>query len=242
MDNLSVELIVYICKYLNVKDQLQLAISSKTYYNVIINNILPINYWWYKKQNSKHVNNEYITLYVDQRYPVNIFIHENESYIDVDPLTNYSLFKVGGSATGLTCKTSFYKLRIDLFNNLIKTDDFVFSNTDGGPIIQKYHNGMSVLKLSKIPYATARSSIGHGDISGICEINIPNFYITSEFSPRGCGANGSMKIVSNNDNSYHIKIRGGGYAGGVYSILDDCKHTGEGKNGGWALKICFRGF
>merc|ERR1712176_1012264 len=48
--------------------------------------------------------------------------------------TNYSFAPIGGSCQGSSIKTTFQELRIDPWSLTVKTDDYTFAETVGGPL------------------------------------------------------------------------------------------------------------
>jgi len=74
--------------------------------------------------------------------------------------TNYSYAPEGGSCRGRGVLTRFRKLRIDPWTLMVKTNDYTFAESSGGPLTQNYWNGERSITLNAVPYATARDSIG----------------------------------------------------------------------------------
>jgi len=52
-------------------------------------------------------------------------------------------------------------VRFDSWSLTVKTDDYTFAKTVGGPLKQTYWNGARTVDLDQVPYATARDSLGH---------------------------------------------------------------------------------
>eukprot|EP00592_Proboscia_alata_P026269 CAMPEP_0194447812 /NCGR_PEP_ID=MMETSP0176-20130528/129222_1 /TAXON_ID=216777 /ORGANISM="Proboscia alata, Strain PI-D3" /LENGTH=437 /DNA_ID=CAMNT_0039274715 /DNA_START=146 /DNA_END=1462 /DNA_ORIENTATION=+ len=75
--------------------------------------------------------------------------------------TNYSYAPSGGSCRGSSVRTEFTKVRFDSWSLTVKTDDYTFAKTVGGPLKQTYWNGARTVDLDQVPYATARDSLGH---------------------------------------------------------------------------------
>jgi len=74
--------------------------------------------------------------------------------------TKYSHSPEGGSCYGSDVLTKFSKLRINPWTLKVKTDDYTFAKTSGGPLTQSYWNGARNITLIDVPYATARDSLG----------------------------------------------------------------------------------
>lgn len=72
---------------------------------------------------------------------------------------NYSHAPEGGSCRGTSVTTTFFKVRFDPWSLTVKTDDYTFAETVGGPLVQTYWNGERSVTLTAVPFATARDSI-----------------------------------------------------------------------------------
>jgi len=94
-----------------------------------------------------------------------------------DENTNYSYAPTAGSCRGTSVNTRFFKLRFDPWALIVKTDDYTFAETSGGPLKQTYWNGERTVTLDAVPYATARASNGGGWYEDTPRAIIDNPYI-----------------------------------------------------------------
>eukprot|EP00565_Helicotheca_tamesis_P002724 CAMPEP_0185730970 /NCGR_PEP_ID=MMETSP1171-20130828/11501_1 /TAXON_ID=374046 /ORGANISM="Helicotheca tamensis, Strain CCMP826" /LENGTH=378 /DNA_ID=CAMNT_0028400123 /DNA_START=60 /DNA_END=1196 /DNA_ORIENTATION=- len=153
---------------------------------------------------------------------------------------NYSHAPVGGSCGGNNVLTRFSKLRINPWMLKVKTDDYTFAKTTGGPLTQTYWNGARNITLINVPYATARDSRGscyHSsrdseevldnlDIVGLwphlqrncgdamIDLRGTDFEINDSFRRMGCASWGRLAINQRHPKQ-HLHIAGGGFAGRV---------------------------
>jgi len=166
-----------------------------------------------------------------------------------DGRTNYSFAPAGGSCVGRGVRTSFSKLRIDPWSLTVKTDDYTFAETSGGPLRQSYWNGLRIIRLNAVPYATARDSLGnyqyHNTNHGRMLVNDPNTVGPEESGTAMIDLRGtcfgvenaqdgafrcmgyisygriSVKDHGSSHNTYQrIHLAGGGYAGRLVPHAD----------------------
>lgn len=154
---------------------------------------------WLEQRPSK--DGEY-TLYLqgDPDQPVRLYCHNVLSarpteFITLHSLHNRSVMPPGGAATGSTLMTTFRKLRFCPHTMMVKTDNYTFSITDGGPVTQQYWNGKRQIKLNRLPFATARDAQGRGEavahqlglIPGLAEVDLQgtSFGVRVQPEPHG---------------------------------------------------------
>ena len=128
----------------------------------------------------------------DPRSPLRVYCHNVLSekpteFITLHSAANWSAMPAGGSCSGSAVKTTFEKLRFDPATLTVKTDDYTFATTVGGPLSQRYWNGQRTLVMDQVPYATARDSNG-----------------------------GSTRYISDRCGAAQLDLRGTGLAVGVH--------------------------
>jgi len=116
-----------------------------------------------------HADGEYEILYRGLGPPMVIYCHNMLSNRPTEFIslkgtgqTNYSYAPSAGSCRGTSVRTVFTKLRFDSWSLTVKTDDYTFAKTVGGPLRQTDWNGARYVDLHQVPYATARDSLPHG--------------------------------------------------------------------------------
>ena len=94
-------------------------------------------------------------------YCHNVLSDRPTEFISLKEKNNFSYAPIGGSCWGSSVRTSFSKLRFNPWSLTVKTDDYTFARSRGGPLHQSYWNGEREITLNHVPYATARDSNGH---------------------------------------------------------------------------------
>jgi len=170
--------------------------------------------------------------------------------------TNYSHAPSGGSCYGDDVRTKFSKVRISPWTLIVKTDDYTFAETTGGPLTQSYWNGERIVTLDRVPYATARDSLGNwwpsdhfeatlDDLAAVgdwpqlpdgrggnamIDLRGTTFGINDIFCSMGCAAGGRLAF-NQKFTEQHLHIAGGGYAGRVAPQKDrTCDESADGGN------------
>ena len=164
-----------------------------------------------------------------------------------------SMMPSGGSCAGTDVSTAFTKVRLDPWTLVVKTDDFTFAETDGGPITQSYWNGERELEVTDVPFATARAS---GPLFGLSMVDLrsTSFGVAQPleaFAIMGCSPRGliSFAIEDHRENPPTIAkrwmMRGTGFAGRCSPVGDRTmdesasghNYDDEGACGGWVLPL-----
>ena len=58
-------------------------------------------------------------------------------------------------------RTTFSRVRLDPWQLIVKTDDYTFASSEGGPLALTYWNGTRRAEFHDVPFATARDSQHH---------------------------------------------------------------------------------